>query len=354
MRKKRGSSLLLVLGITFILITVGGIVTTSVMHTTGQHNNVKVESDLTYAAESGIESAYSRIKSGAITLKNGDPKKEYEINDIFNNENIEVKIEVSRNDNKYLVESEATKGTKKSKVKGTLSVNKNFVAGDNSVFKYVLCTKKADIECGGGLDGVVTLWNVRDVDNSNFIQNAYATPSNVTVNMAKEDFVEPNFTFEKRGTLEINKISDLDSYTDASKKLGVRKITKKGINIYLINLKDDNSYLKIKSSPLMILNTVIITNGKIKVGNDDFGMTSAPGLTLSSSTILAEEIDMRISTFHSVYRLIDNDVSANDILTDNDIVQINNELDGFINNWNSNTGSSDKEDIIIGDVEYIE
>ncbi|MCR6514833.1 hypothetical protein M4I33_08055 [Clostridium sp. LY3-2] len=92
MRKKRGSSLLLVLGITFILITVGGIVTTSVMHTTGQHNNVKVESDLTYAAESGIESAYSRIKSGAITLKNGDPKKEYEINDIFNNENIEVKI----------------------------------------------------------------------------------------------------------------------------------------------------------------------------------------------------------------------------------------------------------------------
>ena len=361
MRKKRGSSLLLVLGITFILITVGGIVTTSVMHTTGQHNNVKVESDLTYAAESGIESAFSNIKEKKIQLSPGETNTPYNIDSFFLNENIKVKIEISRDIDKYNVISTAKRGDKETKVKSSIKVDTR-VDGNNSIFKYLLCSKEADMRATGGLDGVVSLWNITDQNNSKFVHNIIDNNSNnlpddnegqeMSIRIEAEDFVIPKFKATgRKDSLKISQVSQLDIYS-SDKESGINKIEKFGVSIYLVNFESENSVLEIMGNPSMN-QQVIITNGIVKLGNNDYNLVASPALVLTKSTICARRIDTRISTFHSTYRLIDNDNKAEDILNEEKLSQLNSELEIYIKNWNSNLGTV-TEDVIIGDVEYIE
>lgn len=372
MRKKRGSSLLLVLGITFILITVGGIVTTSVMHTTGQHNNVKVESDLTYAAESGIENAFSKIKEKKIQLNPGETNPPYNINSFFVNENIKVKIEISRDIDKYNVISTAKKGDKETKVKSSIKVDTR-VDGNNSIFKYVICTKKAILESTGPLHGAVSLWNVTDVDGSKFVEEIKDDNNNklpdenegneMQVNIENGDFLKPKFKFESRDSLKISSVDELDSYAYVDKenetpadellKKGVRKIKFGELSIYMINFENESDYLEIETGVFLMLNKVILTNGKVRISNVNNNIESTPNVVLNSSTIFANEVDMRIASFDSIYRIIGNTSDAFDKLNTTTLEQLNNELGNYINNWNDTIGTV-TEDVIIGDVEYIE
>ncbi|MEG0134277.1 MAG: hypothetical protein RR782_09160, partial [Clostridium sp.] len=65
--KKRGSSIIAVMAMSMFFMTIASIVVTSVVATLSSNDAEKGYEDLTYAAESGIEVAYSQIKLGNIT-----------------------------------------------------------------------------------------------------------------------------------------------------------------------------------------------------------------------------------------------------------------------------------------------
>lgn len=60
-KKKKGNSILMVLAVTFIFATIGGVVVTSIMTTGRLNGNSKINDDLVYAAESGLESVLSEL-----------------------------------------------------------------------------------------------------------------------------------------------------------------------------------------------------------------------------------------------------------------------------------------------------
>lgn len=356
-RKRDGSSILLVLAITLILSAIGGVAVTSIISTTKSNHNTKVNEDLLYAAESGLESAYSKVKSKEVILSNGNSYPIYNINSLFLNEGIEVEVDIKRQSDVYRVKSTSKKDGKEKTVNGSLNVTKGFVPSDNRIFRYILCAERVNIECSGPLDPKVTLWNVKDKAGSNITHN---NGIHIEPSIDNSDFIIPNFNFERTNSFIVKSMVDLDIKSGQANS-GIRKLVyskevssnlKKDFNIYLVNLNSPNDYIEFQVGNLYVENTIIITNGILKINNESRDMTAAPPLVLTNSTILARELNLKVSSFHSTFRLIQNDDMQFDSINYDDVDKINDLITGVTGNWNGNVGTSSEEDIAIGDIKY--
>ena len=66
-RKEEGSVLITVMVISIFFMSIAAIVITSIISTLNSNNAEKGYEDLVYAAEGGLETAYSQIKAGNVT-----------------------------------------------------------------------------------------------------------------------------------------------------------------------------------------------------------------------------------------------------------------------------------------------
>lgn len=362
-RKNKGNTILLVLAIVLILTLASGVTVSAIINTTGMNQNVKTYEDLLYAAESGVEEAFSRVKSGTINLAVGDPDVNYDINSNFVSQGIEVNITVNRQIDKYLVKSIAKKGNKEKIVEAVLNITKSYVPSTDEVFKYILCSNEVDIKCTGPLDNQITLWNVKDKSNSEIIHNItnpydINTGTKINTNITNNSFNVPQFNFTASDSIIVKDISELDTlssvHNSGVKKLNLTSEGGKNFSVVLVNLKDPDDYLEFKVSGLSLNETIIITNRTIKINNDSGELVGAPTVTLNSSTILADKMEFTISSFSSYWRLIQNDGgnAGHDVLNMKDVENLNNLIGTNCTNWGSTVSTPGGETVTIGDIEY--
>lgn len=362
-RKKKGNTILLVLAIVLILTMAGGVTVSAVISTTGMNHNVKIYEDLLYAAESGVEDAYSKVKKGQIQLAVGDPDTNYNINSTFSAEGIEVDITVKREPNKYLVKSIAKKNSKERIVNATFDLTKSYIPSTNDVFKYILCSNEVNIKCTGPLSNAITLWNIKDEATSKIIHqitNVYdeTTGTEISGHIVDNAFTVPEFNFPKTDSVTISNISELESKS-ADITSGVKKVNfishgSVVFNVYLVNLKDPDDYLEFRTSNLALNNTIVITNRTVKINNGSGTLVGAPPVDLNKSTILANRMELEIASFNSQWRLIQNDApnEGHDILNADDITNLNNAIKVHCTNWGSSVSVPGGETITIGNIQY--
>ncbi|MBS6041876.1 MAG: hypothetical protein KIA08_04195 [Clostridium baratii] len=362
-RKKKGNTILLVLAIVLIITVASGVTVSAIINTTGMNQNVKTYEDLLYAAESGVEDAFSRVKSKVINLAVGDPDVNYNINSNFVSQGIEVNITVNRQPDKYLVKSVAKKGNKEKIVEAALKITKSYVPSTNQVFKYILCSNEVNIKCTGPLSNAITLWNVKDKSTSKIIHNIsnindITSGTEINSHVVDNAFTVPQFNFTASDSIIVSNVSELDTKS-ADINSGVKKILFKSENnedfhVYLVNLKDPDDYLEFKTSQLNLDKTIIVTNRTIKINNNTGTLVGAPTVDLNKSTILANKMEYIISSFASQWRLIQNDApnGGYDALNTNDITNLNNLIGANCTNWGSSVSTPGGETVTIGDIEY--
>lgn len=333
MKKKKGNSLLLLLVIAMVIVVLGGTLTTSMAYSTKGNFNAKINEDLLLAAESGLEVVLSKIKTGNIAMPESGTYTYRLEDDIFKTyNNIEVDVEIKKENTYYKAKSIAKKNEKSRSVVAKIESDSIFIPGDKNAYRYTLCGKKIDVNASGSLNTYVTRWNAEDKVNSSVI----GANEQVNMNMESNSIIEPKFAdgFEKSDTIvTINSMQDMK---DLGNRKGVRYIPSTvvsgvPINVYLINAEE------VYIGNIGAINaTIIITNGRITMNS---GAGGNVGLSLNESLLFAEEFKMTLPSFHATYTLQDNAEPVRDIINNEDERRrLDDEIRKHCVNWNSSVG----------------
>lgn len=369
-KKKKGSSLVLVLIFALFFTAISGVVVSAVVSTTRGNSAQEVWEDTYYAAESAIETAIIKASNGGFDSIEEqpldgvyNPAKVYEMTylqysefptcDRFENTTISVKVTKSGDKNAagdkyinsyYLIESTAKNTERNQERVINATIAKKMGSGD--IFKYMICGKGVYVNVGGAAD--MDPINSTDFDASITIEGGAALNPN-----ERADFTIPKFNFNTMSSHEINgTVTDsafkvLFDKKDSTGSNGVfhfktpaTRFSNSEVDVYLVNMPSSNMNLKINCGSDGFSNAIIITNGNIELN-----ITGTTEITYGS--IIGNEI--KTSGTGSMSLKIPPYGSPQSRLSDSDLVELNRKIAMYADNWNvseSVGGSSNYWDTI--------
>lgn len=348
MRRKNGSSMLTVLMISMVVVVVVAVVVSAINFTGSGNANEKLNQDLLYAAESGIDSALSKIRTSeqsGIALSS----RLITINDFNSNYGIDVKVDIKKvgdsSSYSYELESIASKERKKRVIKAKVSKSGNY----SGIFNNLLCGSGVEVE-SGSLN--LSTGNINIIESSPTLSGGSITgPDEVT----NEGFNIPTYKFEKMDIDPVTKKSifrtsrnnfkeDLKRLADNKK--GVRAIefiTDKNSSDYTIYLVNADNF-EIEVDTLDLKNVIIIASGNVT-------MHKVSTINIRYSSIIADKIKFTgvgsANLAYAPYVPEDSPFYPFAPLNAKDIAFINKEISKYSNNWSVDTSDSSYEWSII-------
>ncbi len=405
-KKKKGATLVFLLAMAMIITIIGGVLIGAISYTRNSNNNVKINEDLIYAAESGIDQAIVNVEKstppnfdvdGDGTADSLDSDWRFNLNTKFGSKNIEVEVELSQ-----LLSGDGYKAisTAKSTITGSEKVVSANIAktysvtpGGNNLLMYSICAKETNIyhqfsssTPDSAFFPELSKINGDSKPNINYIGSGSGKTFTYSPDQYNDDgFLLPDLKHNRAsGNIEINTVSELDVLAEETKvhpttsMTGVKKeiinlpsVPGNKITIYYININENNSLI-IENPNLSIDNTVIICSGNVVVYGkkadfnpsgglnsdgtfsgvlDSGGVTS---LSLRSSTIIANKVNLYVSSLQLAnpsYEDKEPGLTLSPINKDeiNDVV---NSIAGSCNNWAPGVGIPGPPIWGIGDVVY--
>lgn len=355
-RKRKGSAILTIMVISMLFMSISAIVITSIISTMNSNNAEKGYEDLVYAAEGGLETAYSQIKAGNVSSYPSQLNNIY-LTDLKTKtvDSVVVKMEKDAIDtNKINLESTAygysgTKKVVKSSVKVTNTTNNSSSAKE--IFSNSLVAENnidveslgdydmgsTDVAVGGGFNNPGTGGKDPNIKNQKF--ESVIFKSNVKkVSQIKVDCIGSlasctNSLLSKAENIDINGGTQVDN--------GVGVFSHKNLygvkfDIILVNadklIIEDNSIW-----PMDETNKIVISSGDVEIITRS-GQTSK----MTRSNIFAKNITISKPGSMHIVEAPAKDTNISDQLSDEDLKNIDKIIGKYIDNWNSssNGGSS--------------
>lgn len=389
MKKKKGSSILTILIISTALIIVGTVVSSAIMFATQGNANLKINNDLYYAAESGLELGQSNIANIPATVTAimdgaGADVSIKLLNDFDTNvESVDVKGKKISNDIIELTSiAKKRNSTKTYTLKGT--VKKQGGTSINSLYEYSLAANELEVVLAGAgtsADFKVTkvaskkdkinleLWKNYPIQELTFpVVNKEELilniPNMTNVNKQSEIYVKVPQINGIEGALDtmINTLG-----VDASgKSNGIKKIImplpgaapwyeNRSLNVYIVNA--DKLYLSKPDANIHLLlsNSIVICSGEIIAVKDSdayknnlYGRDvltnkrtqfSDSSLIYNRATMIANKLTVYGNNFHCTYPLlINNPINVGDkqhgiLHTDEEVNALNTILETQMPGW---------------------
>lgn len=383
-KKKKGYTLVFLLAMSMIITIVGGVLIGAISYTRNANNSIKINQDLVYAAESGIEQAISNIQNSASSNidvdKDGitdsiDSKLKFDLNSKFNSKNINVIVEITEivSGSEYDVKSVATSTidtSRKKEVKAKIKRNITITNATGNLLKYSLCAKSVNIY--HNISSGITSETINDLTakinsvngvNFTYIANegtSYPFPAPSTTN---QDFIIPTFKFNQASdNIIVSNIEELKQKAMVTNS-GVKMESLHGMNVFYINVKP-NKGLIVENGGGTLSHSIIICNGSITLSpkvsdlgsgiQEDgtfVGTTEFTGLlpqSLSYLTLVANRINIYTSSLFLSFPSYGTDFSPLDENKKNDIDSM---ISGTCDNWSSSVGTTTEEWGAL-DVEY--
>lgn len=404
--KKKGVTLVFLLAMAMIITIIGGVLIGSISYTRNSNNNVKINQDLIYAAESGIDQAIANVEKSTPPnfdvdgdgIEDGlDSEWKFNLNIKFSLKNIEVDVELdpllSGNGYKAVSTAKSIITGNEKVVKANITKTYSITPGGNNLLMYSICAKETNIyhQFDSSTDDSaffpeLSKINGDSMPNIKYIGFGTGKTFDYSPDQYNNDgFLLPDLKHNRAsGNIEVNTISELDLLAEETRRYpttsmtGVKKeiinlpsVPGNKITIYYININQNNSLI-IENPNLSIDNTVIICSGNVVVygEKDDFnpsgGLNSdgtfsgvldfggVTSLSLRSSTIIANKVNLYVSSLQLAnpsYEDKDPGLTLSPINKDeiNDVV---NSIAGSCNNWAPGVGIPGPPIWGIGDVVY--
>lgn len=386
-KKQKGNTMLLLIMVTMVLVVVGTVVSSAVMNSTNSHVYKKINNDLYYAAESGLDLGQSKIVNDAtiaqgIVTAGGVDVHVVTLND-FDTDIESVKVTGKKISNTEIELTSIAKKRNSTKELELSGIIKKGGVSINSLYEYSLASKELEVVLCGGV-GTPPNYNDGSMDfrvtklayqsNLNLEIWKLGTPNiretvlppvkteSITLNIPSmrttPHVARVDIEVQHGGT--INSALDNKSITDGVKKETL--IFNRGayndiLNIYTINadklyINNDGVY---ESSGLV--NSIIICNGEVIVAEEkpninpsseyhDYKNRIRFSETLfkyEKATIIANKLTVYGANFQAAYPLLVKDnsgnITADSILrTDEEVELLNGKLEEEMPGWTSAGG----------------
>ncbi|CUQ27403.1 hypothetical protein [Clostridium baratii] len=347
--KRKGSAILTIMVISMLFISISAIVITSIISTMNSNNAEKGYEDLVYAAEGGLETAYSQIKAGNVSSYPSQLNSIYLI-DLKTKtvDSVVVNMEKDATDtNKINLESIAYgySGAKKV-VKSSIKItNTNTSPSAKEIFSNSLVAENdidveslgdydmgsTDVAVGGGFNNPGTGGTDPNIKNQKF--EAVIFKSNVQkVSQIEADCIERegfNKLISKATELNIN------GGTNVINGIGKFRYSKpNGVSYDIILVNTDKLVLKNNNVwPMDEFNKIVICNGDVEIITNS-GLQNK----LTNSNIFAKNISISKPGSMHIVKAPAQDTAVSDQLNDSELQEIDEILSKYIQNWNSSTG----------------
>ncbi|KJU70980.1 hypothetical protein [Clostridium baratii] len=348
-RKEEGSVLITVMVISIFFMSIAAIVITSIISTLNSNNAEKGYEDLVYAAEGGLETAYSQIKAGNVTSYPSQLNSIY-LTDLKTKtvDSVVVNMEKDATDtNKINLESIAygysgAKKVVKSSVKVT---NTNTSSSAKEIFSNSLVAENnidveslgdydmgsTDVAVGGGFNNPGTGGTDPNIKNQKF--ESVIFKSNVKkVSQIEADCIERE-GFDKL-ILKATELN-INGGTNVINGIGKFRYSKpNGVSYDIILVNTDKLVLKNNNVwPIDEFNKIVICSGDVEI-------ITKSGLQnkLTNSNIFAKNISISKPGSMHIVKAPAQDTAVSDQLNDSELQEIDEILSKYIENWNSSTG----------------
>lgn len=347
-KKKKGSALVLVMVFSLVFIVISGLASVSVVNTFKANGAESQYESLYYAAESGVERALARAKTGMYDDYIDIKSTSFKSTDTFKISNLDksdVTVTVTGDGDKdksgnytktYLsvVSTSEMAGGQKRTVKA-----KVFPWADSSnLFRYNICGQKVTAGSEGAVNFGTSLINSSLEKYDGKVEGSYVEGKEENI-----AFSLPEFTSEvpKKTELTINLSATDKLETKLESMVGkdVIKIeyttvaTSKSaggakFNLYLINADT----VKVESdTPQTLTNVMILTNGEIDINS------GVSGLNLSNSSIIGKKVNVEKGTVSMTFPPFDYDhpdrFGTNSVLCEEDVSRLINGWDDGLNKY---------------------
>lgn len=350
-RKRKGSAILTIMVISMLFMSISAIVITSIISTMNSNNAEKGYEDLIYAAEGGLETAYSQIKAGNVSSYPSQLNNIY-LTDLKTKivDSVVVKMEKDATDtNKINLESTAYgySGAKKV-VKGSIKVtNTNTSPSAKEIFSNSLVAENnidveslgnydmgsTDVAVGGGFNNPGTGGTDPNIKNQKF--ESVIFKSNVKkVSQIKVDCIGSlasctNSLLSKAENIDINGGTQVDN--------GVGVFSHKnlyGVKFDIILVNTDKLIIEDNGIwPMDETNKIVISSGDVEIITRS-GQTSK----MTRSNIFAKNITISKPGSMHIVEAPAKDTNISDQLSDEDLKNIDKIVGKYIDNWNSSSG----------------
>lgn len=348
-KKEEGSVLITVMVISILFMSIAAVVITSIISTLNSNNAEKGYEDLVYAAEGGLETAYSQIKAGNVSSYPSQLNNIY-LTDLKTKtvDSVVVNMEKDATDtNKINLESIAYgySGAKKV-VKSSIKVtNTNTSPSAKEIFSNSLVAENnidveslgnydmgsTDVAVGGGFSNPSTGGTDPNIKNQKF--ESVIFKSNVQkVPQIEADCIERegfNKLISKATELNIN------GGTNVINGIGKFRYSKpNGVSYDIILVNTDKLVLKNNNVwPMDEFNKIVICNGDVEIITNS-GLQNK----LTNSNIFAKNISISKPGSMHIVKAPAQDTAVSDQLNDSELQEIDEILSKYIQNWNSSTG----------------
>lgn len=366
-RKRKGSAILTIMVISMLFMSISAIVITSIISTMNSNNAEKGYEDLVYAAEGGLETAYSQIKAGNVSSYPSQLNNIY-LTDLKTKtvDSVVVKMEKDAIDtNKINLESTAygysgVKKVVKSSVKVTNTTTSpsakeifsNSLVAENDIGVESLGDYdmgSTDVAVGGWFNNPGTGGKDPNIKNQKF--ESVIFKSNVKkVSQIKVDCIGSlasctNSLLSKAENIDINGGTQVDNGVGVFSHKNLHGVK---FDIILVNtdklIIEDNSIW-----PMDETNKIVISSGDVEIITRS-GQTSK----MTRSNIFAKNITISKPGSMHIVEAPAKDTSISDQLSDEDLKNIDKIIGKYIDNWNSSSsgGSSGGGSGTPGNIEF--
>lgn len=396
-KKRKGSSIITILGVTLIVVLLSGMILKFTMSTMKSNINQKENEDVQFAAESGLEIGKSYLnniaKNPPATDSNGNV---IPTNYIFDTEvgtshaYLPIELEKGKISDVKIKSEALANGRVKLTSEATDTVGKNkkisceldiFQKNDNNIFDYGLVAGQGKIDIditAGGVSDIAGKDPNKNIVSSGSSDNKIPPNGSNPVGVDKNKFGDLTFLENKQKSeyIEVKfprgghtELETAEFYEDGNKieptKIKVdlktpQKFLVDGIEIEKNNLKktDVKNIVLMKINmdgmnniEILIANTKkleLITNEtqlhlikKVLLNGGIIKFSGTGSIDLVESTLYSEDIEAELELSLRIYG------SLKDVLTDKSEEQINDIISGILPGWNNVTN------VTIGGIDII-
>lgn len=342
-KKKKGSALVLVMVFSLIFIVISGLASVSVVNTFKANGAESQYESLYYAAESGVERALARAKTGMYDDYMDENSSSFKSADTFNIYDLDksnVKVTVTGDGDKdaagnytrtYLSvvsTSETTEGDKRT-VKAKL-----FPWADSSnLFRYNICGQKVTAGSDGAVNFGTSLINSSLEKYDGRVEGSYVQGDEENVGFNLPEFTSDVPTNGTELNIDLADTEDLGAKLESMVGTEVIEIKYTTVStpvssggaefkVYLI--KADKVNIK-ANTPKTLNNTMILTNGEVDI---NVGIVA---LNLNNSSIIGKKVNVERGTVSMTYAPFDYEhpdrFGTSSVLCEEDVSRL-------INGWN--------------------
>ncbi|MEG2739784.1 hypothetical protein [Clostridium sp.] len=351
--KKRGSSIIAVMAMSMFFMTIASIVVTSVVATLSSNDAEKGYEDLTYAAESGIEVAYSQIKLDNITAYPSNLDNRY-LDPLKTEEVQSVVVEMNKDsvdNNKINLKSTAYgyKGAEKV-VKSSLKITNtsgntspraedifsNSLVAENNISIDSLGSfdmSDTEVSLGGAFTKPGSGGQGPTVKPQGF-ESAIFKPNVIKVPVVEADCIERSgYSPLISKAIDIN----INGGTNVVNGIGKFRYTKSNsVSFDIIIVNADKLIIKNSNTwPMDEFNKVVICSGDVEIITNS-GQTNK----LTNSNIFAKNIVMSKPGSMHIVKAPAQNTTVSDQLNEDDLKKVDKILEKYIENWNSSSGGT--------------